>query len=80
MYCDDKVDDWMECLCTCEAYWECEWHQRLRAQDANRKELESEMREVVEVSHAIHMGVIDPPPAWRVIRGRHGDYWAPGNH
>ena len=79
MYCDDKFDYWIDVLCTCESYWECEWHKRLRGQYETRDGLGEEMEEVVQVSHAVYMGVIDPPPGWTPIRGRNADYWERSN-
>jgi hypothetical protein len=37
--------------------------------------LGEEMEQMVQDSHAIHMGVIDPPVGGEWIRGRNADYW-----
>lgn len=76
MYFGDKLDHLMELLCTCETYFECDWHKRLRERGATRSEVAEEMEEIVEVSHAIYMGVIEPPPGWGLIRGKRGEYWS----
>ena len=72
------IEEVMECLCCCESY-ECEWHRRLRWPGVNRRELAEEMWQIVETSHAIHIGVIDPPEGWELIRGRNCHYWAPAD-
>jgi hypothetical protein len=41
--------------------------------------LGEEMEQIVQDSHATHMGVIDPPHGWELIRGRNADYWARSN-
>lgn len=80
MYCDDKFTYWIDLLCTCETHHEvCEWHRRLRGRYDTRWGLGEEMEQIIEDSHAIYMGVIDPPHGWELIRGRNADYWAPAN-
>lgn len=76
MCCDDKFDRWIELFCTCEYSWECDWHKRLRGRYETRQDLGEEMEEIVEVSYAIHMGVMEPPPGWGLIRGKRGEYWS----
>ena len=74
---DDEIDELMELLCTCETYWECEWHKRLKERDVDRRELEEEMEEIIWTTQAVAMGVIEPKPDWELIQGRNHHYWRP---
>jgi hypothetical protein len=69
-----RMDDLLELFCTCEASFECEWHERLR-HGADREELHLEMDEVLQVSHSIDREESEPPPGWVTFRGRQGEYW-----
>lgn len=80
MSCDDKFDQWIVPLCTCaRCRHTCEWHRRLRGQYDTRSELGLEMEDIVKTSHAIHMGVMEPPEGWEQIHGRNAEYWAPAD-
>ena len=79
MCCDDKFDEWIDVLCRCEDYWECEWHRRLRRQHETRRDLGEQMEDIVGTSNAIHVGVSEVPEDWELIRGSRGEYWAPAN-
>ncbi len=79
MSCGDKFDERIDLLCVCESYWKCEWHERLDDGHETRCELGEEMDDIIGTSHAIHMGVMDPPEGWELIQGSRRKYWAPAN-
>lgn len=79
MICDDKFDEWIDLLCTCETYWQCEWHRRLRGQYDTRSSLGEEMEQIIETSHAVEMGAMELPEGWERIQGKSCEYWAPPN-
>lgn len=60
---DDKVDELLACLCDCETYFMCEWHQRLARGDS-REEVESDMEWELHRGHFfyIHGHEIDDEP------------------
>lgn len=64
-------------LCTCETYWECEWHRRLRDRDTNAMDLESEMKDIMDTSQAVWWGYESPEPGWELIEGRPCYHWRP---
>jgi hypothetical protein len=66
-----------EQLCTCETYWECEWHRQLRGPDVIREDLEFEMENIIDVSHAVWWGYESPERGWELIKGRPCYYWRP---
>ena len=77
MCCDDKFDEWIDHLCTCEPYSECEWHERLRRPEADRWQLGMQMDEIIAVSHAVAREEMELPDGWEEIPGRNRHYWAP---
>ncbi len=74
MNCVHSMDDLLDCLCTCEGSFECEWHERLR-HGADREKLHLEMEKILEVSHSIAREECEPPAGWVTFRGRRCEYW-----
>lgn len=59
---DDKLDDYLPYLCTCEEYFECSWHEALRRGE-DRRAIEQQLKDELHERHfewAIKRGLVDP--------------------
>lgn len=56
---EERLNELLECLCDCENYFECEWHQRLRGFGSSGivdlKQLEDDMEDERDRRHFFHV-------------------------